>query len=105
MLFANGADGVEVGALVVGDVGGVVAEEVEAPFPNQLQERVVAEGAAVNGTADLRQQRGPMAADLVGVVGGLAAEDGRHLVAGRRQLADEPRSRERAAAREEDFHV
>ena len=40
----------------------------------------------------------------VGVLVGTPPEDGRDLVPRGGQLADEPRSRERAAAREEDFH-
>ena len=47
MLFANGADRIEIGALVVRDVGRVMAEQVPSPFADQVQERLIPERAAV----------------------------------------------------------
>ena len=104
MLFRQGRDGVEVGALVVGDVGGVVAEEVPASLADQGEESLVAERAAVDRPAGLGGQGHPLASDLVGVLVGPPAEDGRDLMAGGGQLADEPEPGERTPAGEEDLH-
>ena len=43
----DGADRVEIGALVVRDVGRVMAEQIPSPFADQVQERLIPERAAV----------------------------------------------------------
>ncbi|WP_068422668.1 hypothetical protein [Planctomyces sp. SH-PL62] len=79
-------------------------EDVEAAVAEEAEEGVVAERGAEGRRAALEEPTGPLAADLVGVALGLAPEHGRDLVAGGRQLADQPESGERAGAREEYFH-
>src|SRR5262249_4621476 len=56
------------------------------------------------GPADRGGELHAAASDRVGVFVGLLAEDGRHVVTGGRELADEPEAGERTGSREEDLH-
>ena len=100
----EGGDRVEVGALVVGDICGVMAKKVPASLRDQGEEPVVAERAAVDRPADLHGHGYAQPADFIGVLVGISPEDSRDLMASGGQLLDEPRSREGAPTCEQDFH-
>ena len=104
-IVPNGADHVEVGALVLPDVGCVVAEQIPSPFTDQAEEGRVAERATINGTADLGSKHHSLPPDVIGIVARSMTKDGRDRVAGSHQLPDEPVPGEGTPAREEDLHA
>ena len=78
----EGRDRVEVWTLVVGDVGSVVAENVPVTLLDQAEELFITEGVTVDGLASFDREDHALATDLVGILLGPPAEDGRNLVAG-----------------------
>jgi len=80
----DGSDRVEIWALVIGDVGSVVAKQVPVAFPDQGEERVITERATINRAANLADQCHAPSPREIRVLTGTAAEDSRHLMAGGR---------------------
>jgi hypothetical protein len=81
-VIPQGGDRVEVGALVVGDVGGVVAKQVPASFRDECEELLVAERAAIYRPANLDRHGHAPLPELFSVFVGAAPKDGRNHMAG-----------------------
>ena len=103
-IVRQGSDCIEIRALVIRDIGSVVAEKIPASLRDQGEEPLIAERAAINWSTDIGSHSHALLADLVGVLVGTSPEDGRDLVAGGGQRPDEPRPCERAPTGKENLH-
>ena len=103
-VIPEGGDRIEVRALVVGDVRGVMAEKIPTSLTYQTQKLLVAERAPVDRSADLGGHGYTLPPWFVSIFGSTTLEDRRDMVTGRGKLLDEPRPREGTSACEEDFH-
>lgn len=104
-VIGKGGEGVEVGGLVVGDVSGVVREQIKGGERlDEFEKSGVAEGGAVDWSAEVGDECGACLSGFFGVISGSFSEGGGDGVSGVGQFLQEPESSEGGRASEEDLH-